>query len=190
MALLNWENEDLWSVLKTKVNNIVDFCNNLAGSNGSYEDVNKIFPPIGVALPYFGLAVPNDRFMLCNGQAVSRVTYATLFSLIGTSYGIGDGSTTFNLPNTKGRFLVGYDPGNADYNDLTSLKVGGLKEVTLTLNQIPPHTHTSVVNSGNIAAGGSSVSPVGAGNTGSAGGGEPHENRPPYLTSNYIIRVK
>ena len=62
--------------------------------------------PTGVVLPFAGSSAPTG-FLLCDGAAVSRTTYATLFALIGTTYGSGDGSTTFNVPNTSGVFIQG-----------------------------------------------------------------------------------
>ena len=62
--------------------------------------------PIGTILPFGGSAIPNG-FLLCNGAAVSRTTYAALFAVIGTSFGSGDGSTTFNIPDLRGEFLRG-----------------------------------------------------------------------------------
>jgi microcystin-dependent protein len=64
------------------------------------------FVPAGVVLPYAGSAVPTG-YLLCNGAAVSRTTYAALFTAIGTTFGAGDGSTTFNLPDVRGRFILG-----------------------------------------------------------------------------------
>ena len=80
--------------------------------------------PIGSIVPYGGLIAPSG-WMLCHGQAVSRTTYAKLFSVIGTSFGTGDGSTTFNLPDlreatTKGAGLTGKTVGN-------HVSVGGLE---------------------------------------------------------------
>jgi microcystin-dependent protein len=65
--------------------------------------------PLGGMLPYIGSAAPNSAFALPYGQAVSRMTYATLFSLVGTTFGSGDGSTTFNLPDLRGRVIAGLD---------------------------------------------------------------------------------
>lgn len=62
--------------------------------------------PTGTILPFAGGTIPSG-FLACNGAAVSRTTYAALYSAIGTTYGAGDGSTTFNLPNTVARFLEG-----------------------------------------------------------------------------------
>jgi phage-related tail fiber protein len=81
--------------------------------------------PVGSYLLFAGKTLPSG-YLLCNGAAVSRTTYAALFAVIGTTYGAGDGSTTFNLPNLDGRVLQGV-------NDLT--KVGtylesGLPNIT------------------------------------------------------------
>src|SRR5215468_6145795 len=65
--------------------------------------------PLGVALPYFGVTAPASAFALPFGQAISRLTYANLFNLISTTYGAGDGSTTFNIPDLRGYLLAGKD---------------------------------------------------------------------------------
>lgn len=63
--------------------------------------------PTGSILPY-GAATAPSNYLLCDGSEVSRSTYATLFGIVSTNYGVGNGSTTFNLPNLKGRFPLGY----------------------------------------------------------------------------------
>lgn len=73
---------------------------------GDISITTKIVPT-GSILPYAGTSAPS-YFLLCQGQAVSRTTYANLFAVTSTSYGVGDGSTTFNLPNLQGRFPLGY----------------------------------------------------------------------------------
>ena len=62
--------------------------------------------PAGVIIPFAGSSIPAG-YLLCNGAVVSRTTYANLFKVIGTTYGAGDGSTTFNLPDLRDRFLEG-----------------------------------------------------------------------------------
>ena len=62
--------------------------------------------PVGVILPFGGTTAPSG-YLMCTGQAVSRTTYAALFAVIGTSFGSGDGSTTFNVPDLRGEFLRG-----------------------------------------------------------------------------------
>ncbi|MBN3010378.1 tail fiber protein, partial [Ruthenibacterium lactatiformans] len=64
--------------------------------------------PVGCVIPFAGAAAPTG-WLLCQGQAISRTTYAQLFSVIGTTYGSGDGKTTFNLPDMRGRVAVGSD---------------------------------------------------------------------------------
>ncbi len=64
--------------------------------------------PVGIVLPYAGHAAP-DGWFLCDGQAVSRTTYAKLFTVIGEHFGVGDGSTTFNVPELSGRSVAGVD---------------------------------------------------------------------------------
>lgn len=144
--------------------------------------------PVGAVIPYAGASAP-PGWLLANGVAVSRVTYAALFARIGTAYGAGDGSTTFNLPDLRDRFPVGtgysYTPGS----------VGGANSVTLTVDQLPPHQHPTISNSYfyEVAlAGGGSAEVVQRNTnamTGYTGGGDPHENRPPYLGLTFIIRA-
>lgn len=93
--------------------------------------------PVGVMMPFAGATLgPSADWAVCDGTAVSRVTYAALFNAIGTSYGVGDGSTTFNLPNMSGRFPW------VDGGILGS--VSGATEVTLTTSNIPDHSHIVV----------------------------------------------
>ena len=79
----------------------------------------------GMLMPYAGATAPTG-WLLCFGQAVSRSTYATLFGVVGTTYGAGDGSTTFNLPDLRGRTIAGKDDmGGTSANRLTN-QTGGL----------------------------------------------------------------
>lgn len=77
--------------------------------------------PLAAGMDYWGFSTPNSSFAFPAGQAVSRTTYATLFSLIGTQYGGGDGSTTFNLPDKRGRVTASVDNmGGTFANRLTT----------------------------------------------------------------------
>ena len=81
--------------------------------------------PTGASIPFFGSAAPSG-WLLCYGQAVSRTTYAGLFAVIGTTYGVGDGSTTFNVPDLRGRVIAGKDDmGGAAASRLTSGTITG-----------------------------------------------------------------
>lgn len=70
----------------------------------------QVYVPAGVMFPYAAASAPTG-FLLCDGSAVNRTTYAALFAVVGTSYGAGDGSTTFNLPDTRGRTMIGAGTG-------------------------------------------------------------------------------
>ena len=99
---------------------------------------NSNATPSGVIMQYAGSSAPSG-YLLCQGQAVSRTTYATLFTAIGTNYGVGDGSTTFNVPDLRTRVPVGYSSGDADFGTLN--RKGGAKTHTLASNEIPAHVH-------------------------------------------------
>ena len=171
--------------------------------------------PIGTISMFAGTTAPTG-YLLCQGQAVSRTTYANLFTVIGTTYGTGDGSTTFNLPNLQGRFALGKSSSHA----LAS--TGGAETVTLSTNEIPAHTHGSKSITGKVGqviVPNSDIShtsdtlyfervddvdyPSDASVNNcrrriirlnathehdSVGGGAAHENMPPYQTVNYIIK--
>lgn len=94
---------------------------------------------IGEIQLYAGDTVP-DNFLECNGQAVSRTIYAALFNYIGTVYGTGDGSTTFNLPNFKGRTPVGLKSSDSDFDAIA--KTGGAKTADFSHTHSYSHTHT------------------------------------------------
>lgn len=88
------------------------------------------FAPAGMLAPYAGTSAPTG-WLLCYGQAVSRTTYADLFAAISTTYGVGDGSTTFNLPDLRGRTIAGQDNmGGSSANRLTDI-AGSLDGDTL-----------------------------------------------------------
>lgn len=111
--------------------------------------------PIGAVQAYAGASLPYG-WLFCNGAAVSRETYSELFEAIGTAYGSGDGSTTFNLPDLRGRVSIGVgsiQANNQTYwgSDVTNLsggstdfslgETGGETKHTLSLAQIPSHDH-------------------------------------------------
>jgi len=81
-----------------------------ADTDGANLATVKSYMPAGIILPFGGAAIPTG-FLLCNGAAVSRATYATLFGVISTAYGAGDGSTTFNVPDLRDKFPGGVGTG-------------------------------------------------------------------------------
>lgn len=106
------------------------------GSGWKYTQTVPGGLPCGSIIPWAGDTAPAN-WLLCDGAAVSRTTYASLFGLIGTTYGTGDGSTTFNVPDLRGRVPVGKNGGS--FGTLGS--TGGVESVTLTEAQMPSHTH-------------------------------------------------
>jgi len=115
--------------------------------------------PVG-SIQAFAGGNPPPGWLLCGGQAVSRATYAALFSVVGGAFGSGDGGSTFNLPDFRGRVLVGRDdmggpaanrvtPGNCGINGGWIGSAGGAESIVLTEAQMPYHRHE-----GNTAGGG------------------------------------
>lgn len=107
--------------------------------DGTWGEVANPFPS-GIIMGYSGSTVP-DGWLWCDGSAISRTTYASLFNVIGISYGAGDGSTTFNLPDLRNRVLEG---GN-DMGDLRYISAGlpsYIHSHSGTTNQAGNHTHT------------------------------------------------
>jgi len=94
-----------------------------------------ILLPPGCILPFASTTVP-DGYLLCDGSAVSRTTYSALFTVVSTTYGGGDGSTTFNVPNLVGRFIYGA-------NGVAT--IGGSTTQTLTTSNMPAHSHTITI---------------------------------------------
>ena len=99
---------------------------------------NSASLPAGTIVQWPGATAPAN-WLLCQGQAVSRTTYASLFAAIGVQYGAGDGTTTFNLPNLKGRVAVGLDSSQTEFDTLG--ETGGAKTHTLSISEMPSHTH-------------------------------------------------
>ena len=197
----------------TSANNVVqlDGSSRLPAVDGSQlTGISTFAMPSGAVMPYAGASEPSG-WLLCFGQAVSRTTYAALFAVVGTTYGVGDGSTTFNLPDLRGRVVAGQDNmGGTSANRLTNQSggvdgdvlgaAGGAETHTLTTAQLAAHSHEVYTNT--ISSTGSldvifatglgvdaSGSASGSATTSSIGSGSAHNNVQPTFILNYIIKT-
>ena len=157
-----------------------------------------------------GFNFPPTGWAFCNGQILPISQNTALFSLLGTTYG-GDGKSTFALPNLQGCAPLHFGQGNG-LSNYSLGQTGGESMVTLAPSQMPQHTHTATANAGNgdvnNPVGNAWAKPhlgktpvniynssVGAGVAMSgqalaaAGGSQPHNNMPPYLTLNFVIAL-
>lgn len=146
-------------------------------------------------------------WMFCDGAELPISENETLFQLIGTTYG-GDGQSTFNLPDLRGRLPIHSDANNGPL----PMQIGtaaGVESVTLTANEMPNHSHGTLASTDNASPGftaatgflaktaGANVYALSGGGNGNmmvnrgvpAGGSQPHENMAPYLCVNYIISL-
>lgn len=173
--------------------------------------------PTGTVVAFAGTSAPSG-WLLCNGSAVSRTTYSALFSAIGVAHGYGDNSTTFNIPDYRGRFLRGVDGSGGndpDVSSRTALSTGGNTGNTvgsLQGHSFQTHTHiqdshnhlyiASTVGGGFGAAGLAGTSPYNANTTqsvaatnqnaqatGSKSQATVNETRPVNVAVNYIIKI-
>lgn len=121
--------------------------------------------PLGSVLDYTGSTAPNSAFVLAYGQAISRMSYAAYFALVGTTYGAGDGSTTFNIPDLRGRVCAGkgdmggvdagrITPGYFGSNGAALGAVGGSESHILTTAQLASHSHANtLIDPGHVHGG-------------------------------------
>lgn len=105
--------------------------------------------PIGLTMQYAGTQDPTDvdgtaRWLICDGRALSRTTYAKLFNVIATTYGIGNALTTFNIPDGRGRVLMAAGAGSG-LTVRTLATTGGEENHVLSTGEIPAHTHTGTM---------------------------------------------
>ena len=138
---------------------------------------------------------PPAGWLLCDGKEVSRTTYTELFNVIGTTYGAGDDSGTFNLPDLRGRVPVGKDSmGGISANRVNATEADNLgrgdgeEKHVLTVAEMPSHNHT-ILSPGGVGGSGRGSFTAGNAPTSYAGGDQPHNNMPPYVTLNYIIKT-
>ena len=179
---------NVWKRMQTE--SMKNVANGIAGLDAASKVPVANLPdmlPTGTLLPYGAAAAPSG-YLLCNGAAVSRTTYAALFGVIGDAYGVGDGSTTFNLPDMVGNVPVGI--GGSGVTNLGD--TGGEQEHTLLTAEMPSHNHSIPRGSSSGGTGDQvmrAFSPTSSVNTGSAGSNTAHQNMQPYQGVNYIIKL-
>jgi microcystin-dependent protein len=155
---------------------------------------DKLIIPAGTMMPHASGSVPTG-YLECDGSAVSRDTYQRLFEVIGTQWGQGDGSTTFHLPDLRGRFPRGADLGSGNDPDVggrTSSNSGGATGDSVGSYQgqeIASHRHST--NIGNYSGtvldpGGLEADYENSSSTFAAGG---NETRPKNVAVKYVIKV-
>ena len=148
----------------------------------------SLYWPVGLILPYGGESVPTGWFE-CNGAAISRTTYSALYTAIATLWGVGNGTTTFNIPDLRGYFVRGWDNGAGNDPDAAS-RTGGDHVGSSQADAVKAHTHTFVgVNVNQPATGTIFSAPVVGGGvtfvSNSTGG---NETRPKNKYVMYIIK--
>jgi microcystin-dependent protein len=156
----------------------------------AWEPVQATDPsPIGSIVMYGGAASPNANWLLCDGGSFNVTTYATLNTILGTSYGVAG-----TLPDLRSRTPVGYGQGSGLTNRALN-DTGGAEGVTLTVAEsgLPSHSHTQRGGGFNgsvgIEPGNTLVTDLGeTGTTGGTDASQAHENMPPFITVNFIIR--
>ena len=160
----------------------------------------------GIIVPWSDASIPSG-FLECAGTAVSRSTYSALFGVVGTTYGAGDGSSTFNLPNLTDKCCISTSPSKAlassgGANTVTSTGniAGGASPHSLAAPELPSHAHTyntgggSAANGGQFARGETDTPSVGTGdihthNSSANFSGGSDSVLQPYLTLVYIIKT-
>lgn len=188
--------EDIIMIVQEKVNKkaTIKQVKGVGGATGDTLPISSIMS--------YPKAVAPENWLICDGSAVSRTDYSELFNVIGTFFGAGDGKTTFNLPNIKGKTIVGLDNSDTDFNAIG--KVLGEKTHTLTVDEMPSHNHSmGSFNQYDDGTGGSFAESEKVGRTTSGadgskginpilntGGSKEHNNIQPSFVGCYIIKAK
>lgn len=176
---------DYLMIIQNGVNKKIQASKIGTGQSGSGGDTL----PIGAILPFSGDIIPNG-WLLCDGSVIEQEDYPELFEVLAGKYGIIS-REEIRLPDLRGKVTVGKDSTDADFDTLGN--TGGEKTHTLTVNEMPKHSHNFKFDQ----TAGSDVTAVKTGvnnsygkATSETGGDQPHNNLQPYIVTNYIIKAK
>lgn len=119
------------------------------------QETAGVVPPIGTIIAYAGPSAPSANYAILNGQAISRTAFATCFGVCGITFGSGDGITTFNVPDLRGRTIAGVDGGanrltTATMNSQALGGIGGVETRTLITANLPAYTPGGSIGNGSI----------------------------------------
>ena len=190
-----------------RVSNVAAPTTGTDATNKTYVDAQLgSAAPSGLVCAFGGTVAPTG-WLLCNGAAVSRTTYATLFTAIGTTYGAGDGTTTYNVPNLQGRFPIG--AGNGAQKNVSGSGIitggtaltprtvgqfGGEEDHVLTVAELATHSHEyRWGTAGGAGPGPDGEAPIGdslyGAQTGAQGLNTAHNTTPSFVVLSYIIKT-
>lgn len=168
-----------FAILRGYASGVVRCVVYMRASGKALIETEVIVPTLTASVIAFATSTPPTGFLECDGAAVSRTTYATLFSAIGTTFGVGDGSSTFNLPDMRGYFVRGWDHGRG----VDSGRTFGSAQS----DDFASHTHTVPANGNNPSFGqqGTGSGPITPQITSATGGSE---TRPKNIALMYCIK--
>lgn len=204
-GILDQDRKEMRNTIDKLTSLVEDYKKNITES--TKNEINSVTAPIGTIVFHSISKEQIDTskdlpagWTLCDGRALLRSDYPQLFSILGTSYGAGDGVNSFNLPDLRGRTIItsGQGKGLSYYKPGLT---GGEESHVLSVDEMPAHQHQQGGESlGNIFGGGDLVHqrtyPQGPINdyvkalTSVTGGNRPHNNLPPYISHHAIIRIK
>lgn len=197
VIFMHWDSKLGVGFGKFRENGTVDAIGDIYHRNG------KIVEPVGMMVMFAALSAPAG-WLVCNGSAVSRTTYADLFAVIGTTWGAGDGSTTFNIPDMRTRAPFGYSSGSSGFDSLnnsggatshaktfangTAYALFDIATANMYINRVSGISSWTAGNGSTSASWGGDASARTNG-TRVAGATDSTNDMPPYLIVNFIIKA-
>lgn len=167
------------------------YLKNTSGGVPSWAPATDVAMPIGATIPFAGSAAPTG-YLVCDGAEVNRTTYAALFAIIGTTWGVGNGTTTFNVPDLRGRTVIGVGTG-AGLTARALAALVGEENHQLSIAELAAHDHTYYNESVNqtVAGGalGAAYSTETLQTSSSTGSDTPHNTMQPSAALNWIIKT-